>query len=146
MKTRAPTYSRLFPIVPCLFLSILPISAQTALSTLWTWPGYDLGYGRGIAVRPPLAYLASAEGGLHILDVSDPSRPLWVGNIGGGTVRFSAIDVALSDDGKIAYVARTEGLEVIEVSDPTKPRTLATLIEGQGLGVKIGRASCRERV
>ena len=137
MKTRALSFARLLLIAPCLLLPVVPLTAQTALTTLWTWPGYDLGYGRGIAVRPPLAYLASAEGGLHILDVSDPSRPLWVGNIGGGTARFSAIDVALSDDGTIAYVARAEGLEVIDVSDPVKPRTLATLAEGEGLGVTL---------
>jgi hypothetical protein len=137
MRAYAFAFAVLFPTALGLLLPAAPLTAQTALTTRWTWPGYELGYGRGIAVRPPYAYLASAEAGLHILDIANPARPLWMGNLGGRNPRFSACDVVLSADGSLAYVARPEGLEIIQVSDPAKPETIATLYEGEGQSVTL---------
>mgnify|MGYP002031402613 CR=1 FL=1 len=53
------------------------------------------------------------DGGLVVLDVSDPTNPTWVGNTSGYTM-----DVVVS--GGYAYVADYyDGLVVVDVSDPT---------------------------
>jgi hypothetical protein len=67
-----------------------------------------------VAVSGDYAYLGG-ESGLFIVDVSDPSVPRVVGDVG-----LSAQDVAVS--GSYSFVAAgSAGLRVIDVSDPTAP-------------------------
>jgi len=67
-----------------------------------------------VAVSGDYAYLGG-ESGLFIVDVSDPSVPRVVGDVG-----LSAQDVAVS--GSYSYVAAgSAGLRVIDVSDPSAP-------------------------
>ncbi len=117
--------------------------------------GSDLGWGAGIDVVGDIAYVAGWDGGLSILDVSTPSRPVRLGRymelVGdhelvppGATTRQLMLDVSVSDD--VAYVSYSFGLDqgtwtqtleagviAVDVSDPTDPRRLTIYSELDGI-------------
>jgi hypothetical protein len=67
-----------------------------------------------------LVYLADFNGGLLILDVSEPSNPISLGGIGFADSSFGgAIDVEVI--GFVAYVATTRGLRIVDVTNPRTP-------------------------
>jgi len=71
----------------------------------------------GVAIAGDYAYVAAAESGLRVVDVSDPAQPREVGfyDSPGWAGR-----VAIS--GNHAYVADGDsGLQVVDVSDPAQP-------------------------
>jgi hypothetical protein len=78
---------------------------------------WGTGYYEDVFVRGNYAYCAAGSGGLDILDISQPSKPLRVGNVdtpGSANAVFAA--------GNYAYVADYEGgLRVIDVSVPAQP-------------------------
>jgi hypothetical protein len=77
----------------------------------------------GIDVQGDYAYLACERGGLRIVSVADPARPVEVGafQIEGLPSEFYGVDVV----GGIAYVTdRLRGLRVIDVSLPGQPAEL----------------------
>lgn len=60
------------------------------------------------------------DAGLAILDVSNPALPILLGTYG-----VPVSDVALSPDGRTAYLAtREHGLEILDVSNPAAPLLL----------------------
>ncbi|MEE9269627.1 MAG: FlgD immunoglobulin-like domain containing protein [Candidatus Krumholzibacteria bacterium] len=62
------------------------------------------------------AYVADADSGLRVIDISDPANLIEVGAATGGDV----MSVAVS--GSHAYVARgRDGFGVLDISDPTNP-------------------------
>jgi len=81
---------------------------------------YDDGsqYANAVFVSGSYAYVADAENGLEIIDISDPTTPVKVGQFDEhGEYLF---DVFIS--GSYAYVAdMDDGLEIIDISDPTTP-------------------------
>lgn len=86
-----------------------------------------------VAIQDDYAYVADGEGGLRIIDISDPAAPDEVGHYSGGTapLKFAA-HVAV--DGDYAYVAGNEsastkenGLHVIDISDPEAPKGVGFL-------------------
>ena len=95
-------------------LSVVDLSDRTAPALLgsveldpplWGAKAYYLG---------TTAYVAGGVKGLHVYDLSDPSRPERVGGTTSGTAR----DVFVA--GTTAYVAAgTDGLQVYDVSDPS---------------------------
>ncbi len=80
----------------------------------------------GVAVEGDHAYLVdSANGGLLVVDISDPTLPALVGTVASGTGNPS-YDVAVAGD--LAILADVnDGLVVIDVGDPTAPAVVATL-------------------
>ena len=90
------------------------------------WPDQGGVAGFGVAVVGSYAYLASGTNGLHVVDVSDPTRPR---RVGGYDTPGSAWAVAVT--GHYAYVAdQTGGLQVIDVSDPANPQRVGSYRSG----------------
>lgn len=72
-----------------------------------------------VAVKDIYAYLvdANGNGGLHIIDISDPANPEVVGSF---DTPGNSSGVAVNGD--FAYVADgDDGLQIIDVSDPSSP-------------------------
>jgi len=88
---------------------------------------------KDVKVKGSYAYVVARETGLHIVDVSNPTNMLTVGNIitGGKAI---ALDVA----GSYAYVAdENETLKIINISDPTNPTIVGSYIHGYSHDVKV---------
>lgn len=63
------------------------------------------------------AYLAAGNNGMEILDISDPTMPIWAGSI---DTPGSVNDIVITDG--YAYIADGgAGLQVIDISDPGAP-------------------------
>ena len=73
------------------------------------------------------AYIAGYETGLHIVDISDPSNPVWVKNV---EMPYWAMDVAVSNGYAYLYCSG-EGIQVVDVSPPEDASIVHTVdIEG----------------
>ena len=68
-----------------------------------------------VVVSGTLAYVADNNGGLRIVDVSDPANPREI-----GAWRGTAFCVAVA--GQYAYVGEGQGMHVIDVSNPASPQ------------------------
>jgi hypothetical protein len=91
-------------------------------------------YPIGIHVVGSRAFVANAEAGLLVLDISNPSQPTRVGSLAtSGQAR--AIQVV----GNTAYVAHlSSGLQIFDVSNPSTPILLGGYdTPGQGLAVAV---------
>ena len=75
----------------------------------------------GVFVSSGLAYVASGDSGLSIVDISDPTAPVEVGTLGPPDV---ADDVFVSK-GTALVVDWDEGLRIVDVSDPSAPVQLS---------------------
>lgn len=77
---------------------------------------------------------AHPDGGLSILDVTDPNKPVVQGRVDGNTATpLDSAYVTLSSDGGIAYLARPDTanratLLIIDLKEPATPRVLAQLV------------------
>jgi hypothetical protein len=91
-----------------------------------------VGAAKDVVVVGNRAYLASAEFGLSIMDVSTPGRPLPVGV---ANPPFYAERVAVSGTRAILS-GNSLGLKVVDIADPTRPRVLGSLA-GTMKGVQI---------
>ncbi|MDP2684783.1 MAG: T9SS type A sorting domain-containing protein, partial [bacterium] len=79
----------------------------------------------GVTVNDNYAYLADRFEGLQIIDVTNPSEPVIVGNY--QTPEHAQVDQVLIVD-NYAYLAEfDEGLEIVDVSDPENPIGLSHL-------------------
>jgi len=70
-------------------------------------------------VEGSIAYIADGEGGLLIMDVSDPAHPFTLSRL-----RTARRAQGLRLDGDLAYVADSQpnsGVQVFDVSDPCEP-------------------------
>jgi hypothetical protein len=82
-----------------------------------------VGAAKEVVLVGPRAFVASAQFGLAIVDVSTPSQPTAVGV---AVPPFYAERVAVS--GTLAVLTGNSlGLKVVDVSDPTRPLTLGAL-------------------
>ena len=85
---------------------------------------YDGGFGNSfdVVVNSTHAFLAAGAGGLHILDVSDPSSPLVA-----DTVVTSGNALGLTLNGNtVAVASGAGGIDIVDVSDPTNATVTAT--------------------
>lgn len=72
----------------------------------------------GVTVTGKHAYVCAAADGLHVMDVSNPNKPIKVGTC---TTLGSATDVAVRD--QYAYVANGKGgFRIVDVSHPRSPK------------------------
>ncbi|MCY2953622.1 MAG: endo-1,4-beta-xylanase [Planctomycetota bacterium] len=96
-----------------------------SLSILATWAGAPGSSGRdtlGVFVSDGLAYVAEDNGGLAILDVSDPSQPVHRSSI---LQNREVTDVFVSNG--MAYVASgSYGFAIVDVHDPVNPDVRGT--------------------
>jgi hypothetical protein len=67
-----------------------------------------------VAAAGDTAYVVDVDGGLRVVAVDDPSRPVEVGSID-----LDGIDVVVS--GATAYVTSPHGLWIVDVRDPAHP-------------------------
>ncbi len=92
----------------------------------WTFVGQTPplpGLVEGLALGGNYAYIANGDGGLRVIDISNPANPT---EVGAQDLQQNALDVAVS--GRYAYVATDGGagfgpgsLRVIDISNPAAP-------------------------
>jgi len=88
---------------------------------------------RDIALSGTLAYVAADQGGLRVVDVSDPAAPREAGFY---DTPGRAEGVAVS--GGLAYVADGLGLRVVDVANPAAPREVGFYnTPGSAYGVAV---------
>ncbi len=73
--------------------------------------------GQGVQTQGNLAYVAGGTGGLFILDVTDPAKPLPLGRWDSPGVGFD-VDV---QDGFVFLADYTAGLQLVDVRNPASP-------------------------
>lgn len=84
------------------------------------------------------AYIASANNGLEIIDVSDPTDPVhekFIGDGDGGAHLSYPHSIVVS--GNCAYVTGPQSLEVLDISSPANPVHRGSLVNDDG-GAVIG--------
>ncbi|HEY53525.1 MAG TPA: PKD domain-containing protein [Caldilineae bacterium] len=79
-----------------------------------------------IVLNGDYAYLANGyDGGLRIIDISDPRHPTEVGSF---QTHLTVRGVQVVDS--TAYIVDSEGLHILDVSDPTSPVELGSYLTG----------------
>jgi hypothetical protein len=90
-------------------------------------------YGHVLHVEGAIAYLASgtrgSAGGVHIIDVHDPSHPTLLSRANNSSSQFEAV-AGLWLSGSFLYISETNGIVIYDVSQPTMPQRLALYWEG----------------
>jgi hypothetical protein len=125
---------RLIMLTALTALVLGPGLGPDLLERVGSWPGFTRGPASEVAVAGHYAYVAIGEGGLLVLDVADPARPVRVGSYlpGGRTEHVQVV-------GSRAYlgtlVHRGGGCEreawrgylvILDVSDPANPAPLGS--------------------
>jgi hypothetical protein len=149
---RHAKWLRLTPPVQLFLLAILmalnlggggkdPRTGSALMERVGSWPGFSRGPAMSLAVTNHHAFVAIGEGGLAVLDVTDPAKPVRVGAYRppGRTERVRIM-------GQRAYLATSvhagggceqEGwrgrLVILDVSDPTSPRFLGVYKTGDAI-------------
>jgi hypothetical protein len=84
-----------------------------------------------VKVGTQLRAFVSGAAGLSIYDATDPAKPQLLGHL--PMYNWENEDIAVSPDGKTAFLTEFEGilyLHVVDVSDPSLPRITGTLAPG----------------
>jgi hypothetical protein len=84
---------------------------------------YLQGFSCGIFIRDTLAFLSSMEGGLNIVNISNPHRPFLVGNYMDNSQVFNAC----ADGGYAYIVGAYNGFQIIDISNLSEPREIARM-------------------
>jgi len=102
---------------------------QGRVTQVGRWPSFKRHYSAELALQGCYAYIADLDGGLQVVDVSDPANLLHVGHcpslgefpdLSAGTTGGYAYDVELGDE--FAYVAHGRaGLAVYSLLAPARP-------------------------
>ena len=94
--------------------------------------GVDVEKPNGITIEGNYALIAAEESGFVLIDVSEPARPISVGN----ALIPGAKDVDV--EGIYAYVATGEaGLKVVNINDPARPLVVSTRRAGNAVAVQV---------
>lgn len=109
-------------------LCIAPMSnGALAFRKISSYPGYVRGESRDLVVQNNHAYLAMEEGGLCVMDVSNPSAPSIVSRL---DLPGRAVRVKVS--GEFAYVAAyTGGAHIVNIANPAAPILVSTVETGR---------------
>jgi hypothetical protein len=97
----------------------------------------DVGQARDVSIDPSrgLAYVASVQFGLTVVDISNPSQPVA---IGGANPAFYAEHVTVS--GSLAtLISGTQGMRVVDITNPRLPLTKGYLSGTFRAGAMSGR-------
>src|ERR1044071_1422379 len=112
----------------CSFVTAQPI----ALVQKPLWPGFRRGSATGVAVSGQYAFLGASQGGLMVLDVSNPARPRYVTQL---TSVSWPTHVRLS--GHYAYLGSLGAIYVVDIAEPTAPVLLSSMNYGRSLDVDV---------
>lgn len=77
------------------------------------------GDSRAIEVRDGVAFIAAEDGGVHFVDVSDPTSPVLLGTV----ITEYATDIALANSGYVLVSDRDEGFIVLKGPEPFEDNT-----------------------
>jgi len=106
------------------------VSDPTAPTAFGAFHPY--GYANSVLIDGDLAYVASDYGGLHVIDVSDPSEPVVVGTA------ETCDAYRLTKSGDIVYVGcYDDGLRIVDVSSSTEPREIGRLEDFRAIDVVV---------
>jgi hypothetical protein len=83
-----------------------------------------IGYAQDVLKKDNLLYVAVGEGGLEIIDVSDPYNPITVSNVNEGVRGYSA--KIASKDSAVYLAAGSFGVSVVDVANPEEPIATAS--------------------
>jgi hypothetical protein len=83
-----------------------------------------LGYAQDVLKKDDLLYVAVGEGGLMIIDVTDPESPQAVSNVNEGVRGYSA-KIAMKDSA-VYLAAGSFGVSVVDAGDPENPVATAS--------------------
>jgi hypothetical protein len=98
-----------------------------------TWPGFTRGGAHGVAVRGNFAFVAASQGGLMVMDVSNPSSPRFV-----TAVPYLGWTVHVKLAGDYAYVTSLYGVSIVDISDPLHPEFVSSMnYDGRSIGVDV---------
>ena len=75
----------------------------------------------GLHLREDILYIAGADDGFFIADVSDPSNPTLMGSITG----ITALNVFV--EGDYAYVTNGGSFSIVDISDPSDPSIISSV-------------------
>ncbi len=111
-------------------LNVLNIGNPNSLVPLGRLTG--LGSVRQIAVQNGIACITAREGGLFLVDVSDPRQPALLCHY--DTVEWAT---GIAMQGALAYVAcRHYGVELVDIRDPRRPRHVSVISTGEAQSVQ----------
>ena len=98
---------------------------------------------RALDVQGSYAYVSTSEGGLYVLDVSDPARPMPVGRGDTRPGTFGSDAFGMQVEGNYLYLATTYGgLQIMDVANPAAPLLVSQLETGvRAAGVKAAFAN-----
>ena len=102
-------------------LTILDISDPTHPTRTGYWVLPDVI--QDVVIADRYAYVAAFQGGLHIIDISNPARPKQA-----GTYSKEATSLAVANG--LVYVADWRELRVIDVSNPVSPTEISSYHTG----------------
>ncbi|MHA2374225.1 MAG: LVIVD repeat-containing protein, partial [Candidatus Thorarchaeota archaeon] len=89
------------------------------------------GWAANIHVQENTAFVADSEGGLYIVDISDPENPTELSQFNEGIDHLHELYV----DENLAYVADyTDGFKIINVSDSENPTQVGRFHDGGEVG------------
>ncbi|MDM7917211.1 MAG: SUMF1/EgtB/PvdO family nonheme iron enzyme [Candidatus Eisenbacteria bacterium] len=83
------------------------------------------GFARSITIRDETAFLAAQDGGVHMVDISDPTNPVLAGTV----VTTYATGVACCASGAVVVSDRTEGLVILGGGGAFQDRTAPGIVE-----------------
>ncbi len=98
---------------------------------------------RLVKVGKQLRAFVSGAGGLSIYDATNPVKPTLLGHL--PIYNWENEDIAVSADGRTAFLTEFEGrayLHVVDVSDPTLPKLTGTLAPGGAHTVECADTPC----
>jgi hypothetical protein len=129
------------PVVPS-----VPGSFQASpnVTHLGTIPIEGVGVSmRVVKVGAQTRAFVSGAAGLSIYDATDPEKPLLLGHL--PFYNWENEDIAVSADGRTAFLTEFEGtlyLHVVDVSDPSLPHIVGTLAPGGAHTVECADRAC----
>ena len=114
-------------------LVVLNISSPSSPSKVGqvTLPGLV----RGVALLGSFAYVADQEGGIQVVDISNPASPLIRGAY--TTTNYTWIDGITIFGGRIYSASENDGLQIFDLSNPTVPTLLSSTNVGGGEAVIV---------
>ena len=114
--------------------AVLAVREPVTLELVRQWPGLARGNALSVAAQGDRAHVAAGEGGLIVVDISNPANPVRLGGYYTGGYSYGVAVV-----GRYAYMADgSAGLRVIDIADPANPVQVGVYdTAGEARGVAV---------